>query len=115
MERTNDVCRGHPILESHDDIFLWDDGFRHRDPHCAVAGRRFLSTIYCFQRAATRQLSTLYDLTAGWNQTSVCSAEVCFHRSRGSFLLDGKQRHTVGLLPPKSSVGTASMVGLWLI
>ncbi|GFY68443.1 CUB domain-containing protein [Trichonephila inaurata madagascariensis] len=109
------MCRrGHLRLsESHDDIFLGDDGFRH--PGSTLRSqqtRGFSQLISAFKEPPTRQLSTLYDLTAGMEPDFGLFCGSLLPSDLGvAFYSTGNNVTLSVYLPPRSSVGTASMVG----
>ncbi|XP_055931584.1 uncharacterized protein LOC129961960 [Argiope bruennichi] len=106
--------RGHLRLsESHDDIFLGDDGFRH--PGSTLRSqqtRGFSQLISAFKEPPTRQLSTLYDLTAGMEPDFGLFCGSLLASDLGvAFYSSGNNVTLSVYLPPRSSVGTASMIG----
>ncbi|GIY55564.1 CUB domain-containing protein [Caerostris extrusa] len=109
------TCRkGHLRLsESHDDIFLGDDGFRY--PGSTLRSqqtRGFSQLISAFKEPPTRQLSTLYDLTAGMEPDFGLFCGSLLPSDLGvAFYSTGNNVTLSVYLPPKSSVVTASMAG----
>ncbi|KAG8176682.1 hypothetical protein JTE90_002674 [Oedothorax gibbosus] len=106
--------RGHLRLsESHDDIFLGDDDGLRSNTLRSQQTRGFSQLISAFKEPPTRQLSTLYDLTAEPDFGLFCGRLMPSDLGV-SFYSTGNNVTLEVMLPPRSAVGTAASFGLYL-
>ncbi|XP_054707946.1 uncharacterized protein LOC129217642 [Uloborus diversus] len=101
------------LSESHEDFFLADDG--SRKPASTLRSqqtRGFSQLISAFKEPPTRQLSTLYDLTVNLEPDFGLFCGSLISSNLGvSFYSTGNNVTLSVHLPPRSTVGTTSMMG----
>ncbi|XP_015923375.1 uncharacterized protein [Parasteatoda tepidariorum] len=101
------------LSESHDDIFLGDDGFRK--PGSTLRSqqtRGFSQLISAFKEPPLRQLSTLYELTANMEPDFGLFCGSLISSNLGvAFYSSGNNVTLSVYLPPRSAVGATSLMG----
>lgn len=101
------------LSESHEDIFLGDDGARMSGSTLrSQQTRGFSQLISAFKEPPTHKLSTLYDLTASMEPDFGLFCGNLISSNLGvAFYSTGNNVTLSVYLPPRSSVGTPSMMG----
>lgn len=101
------------MSESHEDIFLGDDGARMSGSTLrSQQTRGFSQLISAFKEPPTHKLSTLYDLTANMEPDFGLFCGSLISSNLGvAFYSTGNNVTLSVYLPPRSSVGATSMMG----